>query len=169
MSSTSPPQKSYLDSAIDAGKSAYESLTGTASTSKNETHSKDDGPISKLGPFSLSPSGTTVAQDNPDRAQGSWDQTVGSAKESVGKLVGAEGVRQAGIEQNRAGKEMEARGMLSDLGGGAGDRAKGAVGGVVAGLMGDEEGEERYKTMHDGGKMLQRSAAADIDKEGGKQ
>ena len=50
-----------------------------------------------------------------------------------------------------------------------GDRAKGAVGGVVAGLMGDEEGEERYKTMHDGGKMLQRSAAADIDKEGGKQ
>ena len=39
----------------------------------------------------------------------------------MGKLVGAEGVRQAGIEQNRAGKEMEARGMLSDLGGGAGE------------------------------------------------
>ena len=66
-----------------------------------------------------------VTTDHPDRTQGSWNQTVGSGKEMLGNLVGAEGIKQQGIDQNRAGKEQEARGQLSDLGSGVADRAKG--------------------------------------------
>ena len=80
----------------------------------------------KVGPVSVSASG--VATDNPDRTQGSWNQTVGSGKEMLGNLVGAEGLKQQGIDQNREGKEQEARGQLSDLGSGVTDRAKGMLG-----------------------------------------
>jgi len=31
-----------------------------------------------------------VAKDNPDRNAGSWNQTVGSAKEAVGGFIGSE-------------------------------------------------------------------------------
>ena len=42
----------------------------------------------KLPGFTATASGVT--RDNPDRAGGSWDQTVGAAKETVGGLVGSE-------------------------------------------------------------------------------
>ena len=61
-----------------------------------------------------------VAQDDPNRTAGSWNQTVGSGKEMVGNFVGAEGLKREGIEQNREGKGQEAQGQLSDLGSGMG-------------------------------------------------
>jgi uncharacterized protein YjbJ (UPF0337 family) len=40
----------------------------------------------------------------------------------LGNLVGADGLKQEGIQQNREGKAQEAQGQLSDLGGGVADR-----------------------------------------------
>lgn len=40
----------------------------------------------------------------------------------LGNLVGAEGLKQEGIQQNREGKAQEAQGQLSDLSGGIADR-----------------------------------------------
>jgi hypothetical protein len=40
----------------------------------------------------------------------------------LGNLIGAEGLKKEGIEQNREGKAQEAQGQLSDLGGGIADR-----------------------------------------------
>jgi hypothetical protein len=43
----------------------------------------------KVGPLTASTSGA-VTKDNPDRSAGSWNQTVGSAKEAVGGLIGSQ-------------------------------------------------------------------------------
>jgi len=83
----------------------------------------------------------------------------------LGNLVGAEGLKQEGIQQNREGKAQEAQGQLSDLGGGIADRAKGALGGAVAGLTGDKAEQERRQLQHDTGKTLQRGVEADIQKQ----
>ena len=89
---------------------------------------------------------------------------MGSAKESIGNFVGADGLKKEGIEQNRQGKGQEAQGQLSDLGSGVGDRLTGTVGGAVAGLTGNREAQEKYQNKHDDGKTAQRSAEADIQK-----
>ena len=85
----------------------------------------------------------------------------------LGNLGGAEGLKEEGVQQNREGKGQEAQGQLSDLGSGMGDRAKGALGGAVAGLTGNKEDQEKYRLQHDDGKTQQRSAEADIEKQGG--
>jgi hypothetical protein len=41
--------------------------------------------VGKAGPFAISGSGA-VSKDSSDRTEGSWNQTVGSAKEAVGNL-----------------------------------------------------------------------------------
>ena len=119
--------------------------------------------VGKVGPYSVSGSGG-VSKDSSDRTEGSWNQTVGSAKESIGNLVGHDGLKQAGIDQNREGKAQEAQGQLSDFGSGVGDRVTGAVGGAVAGLTGDREAQKKYQDRHDDGKTAQRSAEADIQR-----
>lgn len=103
------------------------------------------------------PSGGVHA-DDPKRSEGSWNQTVGSGKEMLGNALGAEGLKKEGQRQNAEGKEQEAQGQLSDLGSGIRDRVQGAVGGAVAGVTGDREGQEKYRAMHDDGKTAQRSA-----------
>lgn len=90
---------------------------------------------------------------------------MGSAKETVGNLVGAEGLKKEGREQNQQGQAREAAGQLSDLGGGMADRARGTVGGAVAGAMGNEQAKKEYEAQHDTGKTLQRGAEADINKQ----
>ena len=60
---------------------------------------------------------------------------------------------------------QEAQGQLSDLGGGIGDRVQGTVGGIVAGVTGDREAQQKYQAIHDDGKTAQRSAEADIQKQ----
>ncbi|KAL8770661.1 MAG: hypothetical protein Q9209_003729 [Squamulea sp. 1 TL-2023] len=164
--------KSYLDSAIAQGQSALGSLTGStrdkteaaarkdqATAEKESSHS-----VGKLGPLNVSPSGG-VSTDDPNRTEGSWNQTLGSARESVGGLIGSESLKKEGAQQNAEGKGQEAQGQLSDFGSGVQDRVKGTVGGIAASITGDREKEEEMRMKHDDAKTKQRSAEADIQKQ----
>lgn len=106
-----------------------------------------------------------VAPKSSDRTDGSWNQTVGSAKESIGGLVGAEGLKQEGIKQNQEGKGQEAAGQISDFGHGIGDRVSGTVGGAVAGLTGNQQAKASYEAQHDSGKTSQRGVEAELQKQ----
>jgi len=118
----------------------------------------------KAGPFTASASGG-IAKDDPNRTAGSWNQTVGAAKEAVGGFVGAEGLRQEGARQNQEGKGQEAQGQLSDLGKGIGDRVGGTIGGAVAGLTGNQAQRDEAQRQHDEGKARQRGVEVDLQKE----
>lgn len=118
----------------------------------------------KAGPFAISSSGA-AAKDNSDRTQGSWDQTIGSAKEAVGGLVGSENLKQQGREQNLQGQSEEAKGQLADYGKGISDRAKGAVGGAAAALTGDRQEQAKYADVHDEGKTRQRGVELELEKQ----
>lgn len=89
---------------------------------------------------------------------------MGSAKETLGNLVGAEGLKTEGRQQNAEGQGQQASGQLNDLGSGMADRAKGAVGGAVAGLTGDNVEKAKYQAQHDQGKTLQRGVESELDK-----
>lgn len=82
-------------------------------------------------------------------------------------MIGNESLRRAGVEQNAAGKEQEAKGQLKDFGQGVADRAQGALGSIGAAVSGDRETEEKYRDMHDEGKVRQRGAEADMAKKQG--
>lgn len=118
----------------------------------------------KAGPFTVSSTGVP-AKDSSDRTEGRWDQTVGSAKEAVGNLIGNENLRQQGREQNAQGQGKEAKGQLSDLGKGVSDRVQGSLGSAVAGLTGDREEQAKYNEIHDEGKTRQRGVEVELDKE----
>jgi uncharacterized protein YjbJ (UPF0337 family) len=181
---TSTPQ-SYLDQATGAVQSALGSLTGSTvdkvsfrslpSSAQGESR-KDTAAAehdlshsaAKAGPFSVTPSGG-VAKDNSDRTEGSWNQNVGAAKEALGGFVGAEGLKQEGIRQNKEGKGQEAAGQVNDLGKGIGDRLGGTVGGAVAGFTGNAAQKEEAQRQHDEGKARQRGVEADLQKQAEKQ
>merc|ERR1712072_1397634 len=105
----------------------------------------------------------------PNHQQGQWDQTVGSAKETVGNLVGSADLKQQGREQNLQGQSQEAKGQLSDLGKGVSDRVQGAVGGAAAALTGDRAEQQRHADVHDEGKTRQRGVELDLDKQAAAQ
>ncbi|TVY37536.1 hypothetical protein LOCC1_G006223 [Lachnellula occidentalis] len=164
--------QSYVDSATGAAQSALGSLTGS-SADKNAGHAKkEDAALkndlshtaAKVGPLSASSSGA-VTKDDPNRQEGAWNQTVGSAKETAGNLVGSEDLKRTGAEQNAAGKGQEAQGQLNDFGSGIKNRVGGAVGGAVAGVKGDRDAQLRAQEKHDVGKTQQRSAEVDIQKQ----
>jgi len=111
----------------------------------------------------VDPNTGTVVNDNKDRAGGSWNQTVGAAKESLGNLIGNEGLRRGGIDQNLQGKEQEARGQLSDLGSGIQNRVQGTLGNIGAAVTGDREEQTKYQDLRDEGKARQRGVEADLD------
>lgn len=94
---------------------------------------------------------------------------MGSAKETVGNLLGNENLKQQGREQNFQGQGQEAKGQLSDLGKGIGDRVQGSVGGAVAGLTGDRAEQAKYADIHDEGKTRQRGVELDFDKQAAAQ
>jgi len=163
--------QSYVDSASSTLNSAIGSLTGnpadkqkaaekqaTADAEKELSHT-----AVKAGPFTVGPG--AISKDSSDRTEGSWNQTIGSAKEALGGLVGAEGLKQEGIRQNREGKGQEAEGQLSDLGKGVKDRVGGTLGGIGASITGDKTDEERYQAQHDEGKTRQRGVEADLQKQ----
>ncbi len=129
-----------------------------------------------------------ITKDDPNRTEGSWNQTVGSAKEAVGGLIGnqvcfpppasasrrnertllticTQNLKQAGAQQNAEGKGQEAQGQLSDLGSGVANRVSGAVGGAVAGITGDRDAQLKAQEQHDVGKTQQRGAEHDIQKQ----
>ncbi|KAI9880521.1 MAG: hypothetical protein M1830_002561 [Pleopsidium flavum] len=119
---------SYIDSAKGAAQSMLGSITGNqADKTEGDLHrtqaqnSKDAShAVGKVGPVAVSSSGG-VSTDDPDRSEGSWNQTVGSGKEMLGNALGADGLKREGVEQNRQGKGQEAQGQLSDLGSGIGE------------------------------------------------
>ncbi|MCJ1265349.1 hypothetical protein MMC22_005226 [Lobaria immixta] len=164
--------KSYIDSAIAAGQSVLGSITGNqadkdqaANTKSQAADEKDlSHTVGKVGPFAATPQGG-VSVDDPSRAEGSYNQTVGSAKESLGGLIGSQGLKKEGQQQNAEGKGQEAEGQLKDYGGGIGDRVKGGAESAFKGLVGDREGEEKARVRHDDGKAQQRSAEQDIIKQ----
>lgn len=89
--------KSYVDSAIGVGQSALGSLTGNAGDQAQGEAKKDEAQkewdashaTAKLPGATISGSGA-VTKDDPSRAEGSWNQTLGSAKEALGGLVGSQ-------------------------------------------------------------------------------
>ena len=89
--------QSYIDSAIGAGQAALGNLTGnTADQTQGEARKTQGGAeydashaTAKLPGGAISGSGA-ISKDDPDRTAGSWNQTVGSAKEAVGGLIGSE-------------------------------------------------------------------------------
>lgn len=89
--------QSYIDGATGAVQSALGSLTGNTSQEGAGEAKKDKASLendashatAKIGNLTASSSGA-VTKDDPNRTEGSWNQTVGSAKEAFGGLVGSE-------------------------------------------------------------------------------
>jgi len=164
--------QSYVDQASGAVQSAIGSITGStgdkaqAEQKKGVADAEHDlsHSAAKLGPVTATPAGG-IAKDDPNRSAGSYNQTVGSAKEFVGNLVGAEGLKQEGIRQNKEGQGQEAQGQLTDLGKGIQDRVGGTVGSAVAGLTGNTQAKEEHVRQHDDGKARQRGVEADLQKQ----
>lgn len=92
---------------------------------------------------------------------------MGSAKEAIGGLLGAEGLKKEGQQQNAEGKGLEAEGQLADYGSGMKKRVEGTLGGMAAGVTGDREKQMEKQLQHDDGKTQLRSAQADIQKQAG--
>ncbi|GKZ28210.1 hypothetical protein AbraIFM66950_000021 [Aspergillus brasiliensis] len=170
---TSSTVKSYIDQATGMVQRAAGSLTGdspthstgTATQSQGEAeHAASQNNFTKLGPVTADPATGATATDHPQRSNGSWDQTVGSAKESLGNLIGNEGLRKAGQEQNAAGKQAEAEGQVRDWQEGVKGRAKGAVGKVAAAATGDDEEEQKWRDIHDEGKVRERGVEQEVQK-----
>ena len=63
-----------------------------ATKSKAQAEKEASHSVGKLGPAAVTPSGGVHA-DDPNRTEGSWNQTVGSGKETLGNLLGAEGLK----------------------------------------------------------------------------
>jgi len=164
--------QSYIDSASGAVQSAFGSLTGNTSDKNSGEFKKDKAQAendlshttAKVGNLSASSSGA-ITKDDPRRTEGSWNQTVGSAKEAVGGLIGSEDLKRTGAQQNAEGKSQEAQGQLNDFGSGVADRVAGAVGGAVAGVTGDRDAQLKAQEKHDIGKTQQRGAEHDIQKQ----
>jgi uncharacterized protein YjbJ (UPF0337 family) len=89
---------------------------------------------------------------------------VGAAKEALGGFVGAEGLKQEGIRQNKEGKGQEAAGQVNDLGKGISDRVGGTIGGAVAGLTGNQAQKLEAQKQHDEGKARQRGVEKDLER-----
>ncbi|KAK7529634.1 uncharacterized protein J3D65DRAFT_173800 [Phyllosticta citribraziliensis] len=163
--------QSYVDSATSTVQSAVGSLTGNTADKKQAADKQAEADVkhdlshagASAGPVDVSASG--VAPKSSDRQQGSWNQTIGSAKETLGNVLGSEDLKSAGRKQNAEGQGQEAQGQVSDLGKGVGDRVKGSVGGAVAGLTGNEAAKDEYERQHDQGKTAQRGVEAELQKQ----
>ena len=140
-------------------QSALGSLTGNTAdkveADKKKSQADAEHAASKagtsVGGVSISSSG--VAANDPERQKGSWDQTIGSAKETVGGLIGNQSLKNEGREQNAAGQGREAAGQVSDLGKGVADRVSGSVQGGFASLTGNTEAKLKADEQHATGKV----------------
>lgn len=85
-----------VDSVTGTVQSAIGSLTGSTGDKTQGDAKQDKAQVEhdashaavKVPGATVTASG--VAKDHPDRSAGSWNQTVGSAKETIGGLVGSE-------------------------------------------------------------------------------
>lgn len=73
--------------------------TDNIAEKQREAEAKHD--VSKAGATvgGVSVSASGVAQNDPNRQTGSWNQTIGSGKEFVGGALGLEGMKQEGQKQ----------------------------------------------------------------------
>ncbi|KAI9662088.1 MAG: hypothetical protein M1829_006227 [Trizodia sp. TS-e1964] len=165
---------SYITSAKGTAQSVLGSLTGSTAdqnagaTKQNAAAAENEAShsIAKVGNVNVGPTGAATV-DNPNRTQGSWDQTIGSAKEAIGGLVGAEGLRQEGRRQNAEGQGREAEGQGQDYVQGITNRVQGTLGNATSALKGDRVGQLESQEQHDRGKTQQRSVEADVHKQAG--
>ncbi|KAI9853250.1 MAG: hypothetical protein M1824_001473 [Vezdaea acicularis] len=163
---------SYVDSASGLAQSALGSVTGNnvdktrgdARQDKANAEYDASHATAKVGPFTGSTAGA-ITKDDPNRSEGSWDQTIGSGKETIGNLIGNENLKQQGREQNLQGQGKEAKGQLNDLGGGVADRVSGTLGSIGSSITGDRESQAAYQAQHDTGKTRQRGAEVDLQKQ----
>ncbi|KZZ99023.1 hypothetical protein AAL_02574 [Moelleriella libera RCEF 2490] len=183
--------QSYVDSATGAVQSAIGSITGNTGD-KIQGDVKQDAAKAehKASHTAVKVPGATISsdggasKDDPDRAAGSWNQTVGSAKETVGGLIGSEvqavfypqdtgstlltspiqNLKSTGRQQNLEGQGQEAKGQASDLGAGVASRVQGTIGGAVTSLTGDKEGQAHYDQLRADGKAQQRGVEHDVQK-----
>ncbi|KAK8241501.1 hypothetical protein HDK77DRAFT_256738 [Phyllosticta capitalensis] len=163
--------QSYVDSATSTVQSAVGSLTGNTADKKQAANKATEADVkhdlshagASAGPVDVSASGAHAK--STDRQQGSWNQTLGSAKETLGGLIGSEDLKAAGRKQNQEGQAQEAHGQVSDLGKGVGDRVVGSVGGAVAGLTGNSGAKDEFAKQHDEGKTAQRGVEAELQKQ----
>ncbi len=89
--------QSYVDSVTGAAQNALGNLTGNTGDQakgelrKDEAHAERDlsHATAKFPGGAVSGSGA-VTRDDPNRTEGSWNQTVGSAKETLGNVIGNE-------------------------------------------------------------------------------
>jgi len=164
--------QSYIDSATGAAQSVLGAVTGSTADQQAGENKQDKAQLendashatAKVPGYSASSSGA-ITKDDPNRQEGSWNQTIGSGKEFIGGLVGSEDLKRQGEEQNAQGKGQEAEGQLKDLGSGIARRVSGTVGGAVAGVTGDRDAQAAAQEKHDIGKTQQRSAEHDIQKQ----
>lgn len=89
---------------------------------------------------------------------------MGSAKEFAGGMIGSEGLKQQGRQQNVDGQEQEAAGQMKQGGQGIADRVTGTIGGAGASLLGNEQAKADYQEQHDSGKAAQRGVEAELQK-----
>ena len=89
--------QSYIDSATGAVQSVVGSITGSqgdktqGDAKQDKAQAEYDASHATLkGPGFTASSSGAVTKDDPDRSAGSWNQTIGSAKEAVGGLVGSQ-------------------------------------------------------------------------------
>ncbi|KAG0153593.1 hypothetical protein PDIDSM_2247 [Penicillium digitatum] len=152
--------QSYLNQATGLAQRTMGAVTGDSSTQAKGELKHEEGQAkkeashknAKLGSVTADPNTGAVAKDNPTRDTGSWDQT---------------NLRRTGVEQNAAGKEQEAKGQIKDWGEGIQNRAKGTLGSIGAAVTGNRSEEEKYRDLHDEGKVRQRGAEVDMAKRGG--
>ncbi|PGH23070.1 hypothetical protein AJ80_02844 [Polytolypa hystricis UAMH7299] len=149
---TNEPPKGIFDSATTTARDVLDSVTGNKRESDN-----DQG-------------------KSPPPPTGQYDQTLGSAKQSLGTAIGNDSLRRQGEAQLSRGQDQEAQRQVHDWGEGVGDRVKGKVGTALsgAGFGGTEEErlkQEReraeWKDLHDQGKERQMESERDIQRRWG--
>lgn len=172
---------SYMDTA----RNAVNSMTGNTSDSqgqnennKNENNKNENDKVTlAFLPRSFVPFQSNKRQLilmmhlQPDQPSGKYNQTVGSAKQSIGTLVGNKNLQRTGEEQNQQGQDEEAQIHAQNWAEGVEKRAKGKVGAVLAAGQPEGGGEDdhmKWKRLHDEGKQTQKGAEQDIDKRWGK-
>lgn len=161
--------QAYVDSTVGTVQSvlgsAMNNTTNEESGEKKKEQAKDEHAashtVAKGGPVTISSDGGVSVSD-ADRIKGSWGQTAGATKESLGSLLGNQALQDNGSQQKADGIVQEAQGQLRDLGNGAMGRLQGFMSGAVASVTGNEKAAEEAKLQHDNGKSLQRGVEADV-------
>jgi len=96
MSDNTSTLKSYVDSATGAVQNALGNLTGSTgdqaqgAAKQDKAQAEHDASHATLKGPGFTATANGVAKDDPDRSAGSWNQTVGSAKEALGGLTGSQ-------------------------------------------------------------------------------